>query len=403
MKSDLAVERQAVALLEEVKLEPKSKRGSASDLKESSRSVNIEPPSNLITVSGLLASIPDEAVVNDPTQLFRYLPDALSLLEELTTDELFVLFEDLSKMSEDDSKAEALIHILLTLVADVEPERVIAFFEGVERPDGLKESVEPAALGSLAMQDPAQAEAFLKNADWTEYLKENAKMAVLSGWIQTDFQEAIRYLKENEMGSGRGMMVLANAGHDPKVRDQMRKVIRDMEDSSLRKKMSIGLVKVEYDDGGPEAVNHFLSEMAFATPKARDELLSGAANIGLMSKPQETIEWLQKEVSPARRGQFLSDSISIWAHQDFQAAGEWLKNQKLSSDTDHAISGYATTVTQVDPPAAMAWIDEILDRGLQQEVRKDSLKKWHNTDPAAARNWVVEQGWEVEEWFPNSE
>ena len=228
-------------------------------------------------------------------------------------------------------------------------------------------------------------------------------MAVLSGWAQTDFNEAIRYLKELKTHSGREILSLANAGQNSEVRAQMQKAVEEMDDSLVKRKISLGLIRAEYVAEGFEGVSQLLSEMTFSTPEARDEAVFEVTNTGLVDQPRETIEWIQKEASPTQKAEYLANNIGSWARLDYQAAGEWLTSQKPSSDTDYAISAYASTVVQIDPAAAMTWVNEIQDKDVQQKARQRSLRKWHDTDPVAARNWVDEQGLEAEKWLPNSE
>ena len=402
LKSEIVLERQAVAAIAKSSVDSRLMEGGVAHSENASSLEDTGRRTQPITVTELLASIPDEVLVGESGVVIRSLPNILGLLEELTADELFVLLGDLNKLRDDEPIVEAIFGILVALVSEVEPERVLALMGESEKDDGTEEAAETGALFGLARQDPAKAEAFLEAAGWRGKRQRDGEMAVLMGWVQSDFQEAIRYLKESDIDSGMGVSVLANSAHEPKVRDQMRKAILGMEDSPIRKSLTTALMAAEYSAGGFTKVSELLSEITFENLAARDEALSGAANMGLLVKPKETIEWLKKEASPARRGEFLGNSVMRWAHNDYQAAGEWLQSQEPSSDTDQAILAYASTVVQIDPAAAMTWADEIQDSQVQKNVRKRSLRNWSVTDPDAARNWVVEQGWEVEEWLPDS-
>ena len=289
------------------------------------------------------------------------------------------------------------------LLADVEPERVLKFLADVDYDPSIHDFTEASALLSLARQDPRKAEAFLKAADWRGERKQKAELAVFSGWVKVDFKQALRYLEESGLSSGMDFSLVAAAGQDREARNEMRKAIAEMDDSSKKRGLTSALLAAEYSAEGFESVSRSLSEMNFATPKDRDDAISKTAFMALLSQPREAVEWVQKEVSPERRGKYVSGVVAMWAYQDFQAAGEWLKGQEPSSDTDHMISTYASTVIQIDPKASMVWADEIQDEKRKERTRKSSLREWHKADPAAARDWVVEQGWEVEEWLPNSE
>ena len=406
LKAEVVREREAVVAIREAETKSGHQGESGSDPEKGSDPVAEAQQVSPTTVSELLAILPDESSDKGTAGFVRLLPEILALLEDFSVDELFELLEELSEVSEDASNAEtnagALAGVLVLILSDVEPLRTLTFLEEAKKGPGVQAEMESSALVSLAQQDPKKAEAFLKSADWRGLQKQQGELAVFGGWVQVDFKEALRYLKESNLEASTGISVLANAGRDPRVRIQMKKAIEEMEDLPMKRKFSTALLGAEYTDEGYEGVSQLLSQMTFATPEERDQALSGAGNMGLFEKPKETIEWLKEEASPARRGEFLTNSVMSWARQDYQAAGEWLMSQEPSSDTDQMISGYAATVVQIDPAAAMTWSGEIQDEKVQERTRKSSLREWYRADPTAARNWVVEQGWEVEDWLPNS-
>ena len=406
LKAEIARERETVAVMER-----SSTRSGVQ--KEAGDSPEVTSPGegaqrfNPAMMSQLLALIPDKMPERNGVEGIRLLPDVLTFLENFSADDLFVVLEELYELRGDQSraksdKAELIVGVLFLLLADIEPERVLALLEEQDSDDHTVNDFQSSALFSLGQQDPAKAEAYLDSLDWSGKLREKGELAVLAGWIETDFEKFLQYFEKTELSPEMEMPFLANGGRKPKVKSEMKKALVQMEESPMKEKLFSALMAAEYTDQGFAGVSQLLSEMTFANAAKRDAVLSGASNIGLWQKPKETIEWLEKEVSPARRGKFLADGIGHWAHQDYQAAGEWLMTQEPSSDTDKVISSYAATVVQLEPAAAMTWADEIQDEKVQERTRKSSLQKWHKTDPDAARNWVVEQGWEVEKWLPNS-
>ena len=130
LKSKVARERQAVAALEKSEMESHPKFESIARLEDDSRSGGADLLLHSDTVSKLLNSIPDGIPRDDNVSLIRAFPNALSLLEDFTVDELFVFLGDLSEVSDHDSKAFSTLIVLLTLVSQVEAERVLTFLEG---------------------------------------------------------------------------------------------------------------------------------------------------------------------------------------------------------------------------------------------------------------------------------
>lgn len=408
LEDELEREREAVAAMGNSPIESGVQNEVESAVEGISSSAGAAQQSSPVTVSHLLAIMPDESQNSDPAGLIRLLPDILALLEDLSVDELFVLLEELHELSKDKSeaksgRAESIVGVLFLLLSDVEPERILTFLEGEDQDSRVLHEIQSSALFSLARQDPAKAEAYLKASDWRGRLRQQGEFAVFGGLVQVDFEQALRYLEETNLNSGQEISVLANAGRDPAVRSQMRAAVVEMKNSPMKKRLSTALMAAEFTAGGFEGVSQLLSGMTFATPEERDEAISGAANMGLVFKPQETIEWLKKEASSARIAECLSNSIMGWARQDYEAAGEWLKTQNPSSDTDHAISAYASTVVQIAPEAAMVWAEEIQDPKMQENTQKRTLREWHEMDPAAAESWLTEQGWDVGEWITNLE
>ena len=79
-----------------------------------------------------------------------------------------------------------------------------------------------------------------------------------------------------------------------------------------------------------------------------------------------------------------SNTISSWAFNDANAAGNWLGRQDQGPELDQARQQFASSVVQKDPVSAMAWADAITDDSKRVGAVQNVYMQWAGKDRAAA-------------------
>ncbi len=94
--------------------------------------------------------------------------------------------------------------------------------------------------------------------------------------------------------------------------------------------------------------------------------------------------------TPEERSQAYASTISSWAYNDPNAAGEWLGKQEQGPELDQARRQFANSVVQKDPESAMAWADAIADDQKRSDAVQNIYIQWRSNDEAAANAAIDE-------------
>ena len=85
-----------------------------------------------------------------------------------------------------------------------------------------------------------------------------------------------------------------------------------------------------------------------------------------------------------------SNTISSWAFNDANAAGNWLGRQDQGPELDQARQQFATSVAQKDPESAMAWANAVTDDTKREFAVQQVYMQWKSKDADAANSALVE-------------
>ncbi|RYD29306.1 MAG: hypothetical protein EOP86_21925 [Verrucomicrobiaceae bacterium] len=128
----------------------------------------------------------------------------------------------------------------------------------------------------------------------------------------------------------------------------------------------------------PDTVGRFLGQVGReASPKEAAELLlqagaslpadqfnrfaASAATARIDAGTPAQAEWLLKNLRGTDREPAISQLMQAWTQADFNAAGNWLRNQPPSADHDAAVASFASQVAGKEPPSAVDWAMTIAD------------------------------------------
>lgn len=86
--------------------------------------------------------------------------------------------------------------------------------------------------------------------------------------------------------------------------------------------------------------------------------------------PEIGIELARDELDGEQRINSIASMVGSWAQRNFNAAANWLSEQKASPTRAAAIASFASEVRSVNPEAARIWAEEIS----VPELRRRTLK-----------------------------
>ncbi len=120
-----------------------------------------------------------------------------------------------------------------------------------------------------------------------------------------------------------------------------------------------------------------------------------AANTWNASDPAGLATYAEKMPSGAGRDYALKTAMDNWSLQDPAALAGWLNTLPAGADYD---AGVAMMITKTDganrtPEAALQWVENIGDQTLQLDSLMQVLSEWNQSDPAAARQYVINMDW----------
>lgn len=335
-----------------------------------------------------------------PTGMFLTISRVLELLKDHSSDELFLVLQNLNELAADDNNADRLLPLLLMVLADVEPERTLAFIAETESAKPSRnDQVQIVAFAAWARDDPEKARAYLAKQDWKDTERQFAEMALFKSLASRNFGEALAYFEEAGMDFRMAGGVVMASAKDPALREEIWKALDGEMAPEMRGGLNSTLVVATYQESGLSGVEKTMEHLRFDSSKERDQALLNVASLSMMTAPAETMTWIGREFSAETQIQAIPNALRTWAERDFEAAGNWLQSQEPSTVKNEAISVYATTVAKLDPAAALEWSGKITEAKSRDQTRRQVLDGWHEADPDAASAWVEGQGWDAKEWL----
>ncbi|MDB6136749.1 MAG: hypothetical protein JWM59_4992 [Verrucomicrobiales bacterium] len=159
----------------------------------------------------------------------------------------------------------------------------------------------------------------------------------------------------------------------------------------------------------PDTVGRFLGQVGReASPKEAVELLvetgaslpadqfnrfaAAAATARIDAGTPAQAEWLLKNLRGTDRKPAISQLMQAWTQADFNAAGNWLRNQPPSADHDAAVADFASQVAGKEPPSAVDWAMTITDPARRTAVLGELYRDWTAKAPEQAAAYFQEKG-----------
>jgi hypothetical protein len=128
--------------------------------------------------------------------------------------------------------------------------------------------------------------------------------------------------------------------------------------------------------------------------KADNKPVSPALAFVQASNPATVADEIMAATPPEQEGDALFGLMQLWKDRDLNAAGAWLSTRPENPAKWSAVLNFSLTAVQDDPLAALQWAASIPDPAWQDRVRRRVFARWADTDPAAARDWLPQSGWD---------
>ena len=92
------------------------------------------------------------------------------------------------------------------------------------------------------------------------------------------------------------------------------------------------------------------------------------------------------------RAKEMGTVVQNWARDNVVEAANWLRRFPPSAELDPAIQNLSSTMAVNDPPAAMAWAQNVTDPRARQTAMTRVAMRWMERDPASAQQFIVGSG-----------
>jgi RNA polymerase sigma factor (sigma-70 family) len=294
----------------------------------------------------------------------------------------------------DDEAAQALIYkYLIGRWAEAEPWQALRYVQET-LPLQCRTGVFEGVLTAWAGNDPESALAWFEKSRGSAPppLRESLLATIFRGLGTRDLGAATAQLSwlrtENERGQAlRGLL---EAVRTDDQRGLLLRKAESIEDEEARRQVRRAVVE------------HWVQQDAAAAAAFVETAEPAHERVGLMDSLG--LAWLQTEparaadwwVTHAPGPQTLIKIMNVWAHNDPNAAGEWLGRLPAGPESDPARMTFARQVSDLDPESALRWAETISEAALRESTIDHVFGAWRARDGAAAQSFLQKATWPEE-------
>ncbi len=293
-----------------------------------------------------------------------------------------------------DEAAQALIYkYLIGRWAESQPVEALVYVQET-LPFQCRPGVFEGVLTAWAGNDPESALAWFQKSRGSAPppLRESLLATIFRGLGTRDLNGAVVQLgwvrTENERGQAlRGLLDAVRTDED---RQSVLRSADTIEDEEARRQLRRAVVE-QWAQADASAAAAFVES---AEPEhERSALMDSLGLAWLQTEPEEAADWW---VEQAPGSQTLIKIMNVWAHNDPNAAGEWLGRLPAGPESDPARMTFARQIAEIDPESALQWAETISDAGMREPTIDHVFGEWHARDAAAAHNFLQKSTWPEE-------
>ena len=235
-----------------------------------------------------------------------------------------------------------------------------------------------ALMEGWGESDPIAAALYIEESD---YLRPdgNKLKAVLSSWATVDAEQAARFILSNtEKGYARYLENITSAvcreGGPEALFDWHENISGNVgENEEMRSQICNTVIKHLTHLPVDQLGKWVASQIQKNGPSADSAAMVAYRSIHDIY-PESTVEYLAALAKAQCSKDALGKCIQNNTATDPDQIGIWLSDHPDDSSLDRLRSGYAEALKGLDPEAAKAWAETIID----QELRQEALKKISN-------------------------
>lgn len=233
-------------------------------------------------------------------------------------------------------------------------------------------------------------------ADYAKELNNNERWfttsVVLGTWARINPDEALAYAEVNGQGPnpedgnwGVATVVSQLAKSDV---DRALQVASTQDLSRARGRMMDVVISELVAQRGEDAARNTVMSLPPST--FRDNLTAQLAGRLADKDGPGTAQWVMNSVPAGEaRSRALAETVNRWADKDPVAAGNFLSQLPVTTETDPARERYAFEVLRQDPEGALAWANTISAEEQRTKAVENLVRAWMRRDRAAAERWVA--------------
>lgn len=125
---------------------------------------------------------------------------------------------------------------------------------------------------------------------------------------------------------------------------------------------------------------------------ARSRSLDRVVSSWSADRPSAAADWVASMPPGDLRAKEMGNVVQNWARDNVVEAANWLRRFPPSAELDPAIQSLSSTMAVNDPPAAMAWAQNVTDPRARQTAMTRVAMRWMERDPASAQQFIVGSG-----------
>lgn len=268
-------------------------------------------------------------------------------------------------------------------------------------------------LHAWAKADPLGALDYAEEHTGTRF----ARQTILTSWAGEDPESAVMWAKEHHEGDGANPWLVGAirgiASHNP---SRATEVMLELPFSSERGEALSAITPHIAKQGHDQAIR-------WLDTITDESLLSGAtsylASNLAKTDPTKTAEWISSLNDSEAKSRAAGQVAEQWAEQDLsaavtwtdtldgrsktKAAGEiigafatenpseaagWLTSMRNDPDYEHVVHSYIWNTAHNNPEASLAQVTEIKNPHAQSRYYERIVRRWKDSDPAAAAAWM---------------
>ncbi|MES2474614.1 MAG: hypothetical protein V4640_02455 [Verrucomicrobiota bacterium] len=305
-----------------------------------------------------------------------------------------------------DETREGLIGFSIMTLANDHPQAALTLF--TESSDLFEDNrmaghLVKSSLAKWAKDDPLAALEWARanGKKHPDLVNDDAKRGIISGAAANDPKLAFSLISELDLKQD-GVRSVADAATTPAQRTATLAALTgylatltDTEAKKTAEHLVIGELTQNAAKDGFEAGTRWITEAKF-TPEQLAMVGSGV--LTHVIKREETgkwIEWMGRTLPEKKANDGISNLVSNWTRNDYQAAGTWLATTPAGPAKEASVRAYAETVAEYEPEIATQWALTLPPGKSREQTLHRIYQEWPQKDEAskkAAEAFAKEHG-----------